>query len=195
MARAVLAILLVASPALAEDDSHQGQLELSVRFSSGLRAIATYDKADYCGKTDSSTSTGFAPVCATRSPFAMDLELGYGVARRIDTFLELRLGLETSFPSAPALHDGPHDVHVSPGARFFFSDAKTSKLFTTAQLVFDGTSYKAGGFDFGVRNMSGLWFDLDRAYGIYAYIGETATFVRWMQFSLEGGIGVQGRYR
>lgn len=196
MARAVLALVLAAaSPARADDFSHKGQLELSARFSLGMRAIATYDNKNYCGTTDSTTSTGFAPVCTGRSPFAMDLELGYGIARSIDVFVEMHLALESDFPSMPALNDGPHVFHLSPGARFFFSEAATTKLFTTAQLVFDFTGYKAGGSDFGVRNMSGVWFDLDRAYGFYAYIGPTATFARWMQFELEAGVGLQGRYR
>ena len=86
------------------------------------------------------------------------------------------------------------------GARFFFSDAKTSKLFTTTQLVLDFSGYEdAGGAsrgtDVGVRNMNGLWFDLDRAYGFYAYIGETATFSRWLRFELEAGVGFSGRFR
>ena len=42
---------------------------------------------------------------------------------------------------------------------------------------------------------SGLWFDLARSYGVYVFVGETATVARWMRFELEGGIGVQGRYR
>ena len=39
-----------------------------------------------------------------------------------------------------------------------------------------------------------IW-DVDRAYGVYAFVGETASFVRWMRFELEAGIGFQGRYR
>lgn len=192
-------------PALARPDrdttSHKGMFEVSLRAAVGLRAIVSYDKTDYCGATDASTSTGNAPVCTGRAPFAFDLELGYGIARRIDVFAELRLGLETDFHQTPqASAPGPRMLHVSPGARFFFSDAKSSKLFTTAQLVFDFAGYKdAGGADrgtdFGVRNMNGLWFDLEKAYGFYVYLGETATFSRWMRFELELGVGFQGRYR
>jgi len=180
--------------------THKGQFQVSLRLALGLRAIIPYDKLDYCGQTESGTAAGNAPVCTGRAPFSFDLELGYGVAQRIDAFVELRLGLETDFASSPVQMGGPRMFHVSPGARFFFSDAKSSKLFTTAQLVFDFAGYEeAGGAgrgaDFGVRNLNGLWFDLDRAYGFYAYIGETATFSRWLRFELEAGIGISGRYR
>lgn len=187
----------VAAPA---DYSHKGQLQASARIALGLRAIVPYEKTDYCGQTDSATSSGNAPVCTGRAPFSFDLELGYGVARRVDLIVELRLGLETDFAPTAVAMDGPRMFHLAPGARFFFSDAKTSKLFTTVQLVVDASGYEDGGggsrgTDFGVRNMNGMWFDLDRAYGFYAYIGETATFSRWLRFELEAGIGFSARYR
>ncbi|MBA3452143.1 MAG: hypothetical protein H0T42_03480 [Deltaproteobacteria bacterium] len=195
----VLVLLLVGRTATA-DYSHKGQFQVSARIALGLRAIIPYEKGDYCGQTDRASSSGNAPVCTGRAPFSFDLELGYGVARRVDLIAELRLGLETDFAATALATEGPRVFHLAPGARFFFSDSKTSKLFTTAQLVFDFSGYEDGGgasrgTDFGVRNMNGMWFDLDRAYGFYAYIGETATFSRWLRFELEAGIGFSGRYR
>lgn len=180
--------------------SHKGQFQVSARLALGLRAIVPYEKADYCGTTDSSTTTGNAPVCTGRAPFSFDLELGYGVAQRIDAILEVRLGLETDFAASPVAMDGPRIFHLAPGARFFFSDAKTSKLFTTAQLVLDFSGYEttggaSRGTDVGVRNMNGLWFDLERAYGFYGYVGETLTFSRWLRFELELGFGFSARFR
>ena len=43
--------------------------------------------------------------------------------------------------------------------------------------------------------MIGLWFDLDRAYGFYGYVGETLTFSRWLRFELELGFGFSARFR
>jgi hypothetical protein len=176
--------------------SHQGQLAISVRFAVGWRALAPYND-EYCGQTD---SMGDVPVCTGRAPFSLDFELAYGIRRKIDALVELRLGIEQDFGMSSTDQEGARVFHVSPGARFFFSDAGKSKLFTTAQFVIDASGYKnaagAGlGTDFGVRNMSGLWIDLDRAYGFYAFVGETATFARWLRFELEAGIGLQGRYR
>ncbi len=179
--------------------SHYKQLELSIRFSVGLRAITPYNN-EFCGDTDNTRANGFAAVCTGRSPFAVDFELGYGIGRKIDAFIEMRLGLESDFGMSQSDTTGTHQFHLSPGARFFFSDAGSTKLFTTAQVVLDTTGYKnlAGGTlsaDFGFRNMNGLWIDLDRAYGFYVFVGEEATFSRWLRFELDAGIGIQGRYR
>jgi hypothetical protein len=179
--------------------SHKGQLEVSVRLAVGLRAIAPYND-EFCGQTDSAAANNQAAVCTGRAPFSLDFELGYGIARKVDAFLELRIGIEEDFGASPTASEGAREFHVSPGARFFFSDAGRSKLFTTAQLVIDASGYKdlAGdglGTDIGLRNMSGLWIDLDKAYGFYVFIGETATFARWLRFELEAGVGIQGRYR
>ena len=178
---------------------HTGQFGISLRLALGLRAITPFDKAVYCGKTDASASSGNAPVCVGRSPFSLDLEASYGLRAKLDAFLEIRLGIETDFGSSPTANDGPHIVHVSPGIRVFFSEARRSKLFSTAQLVLDFSGYKDSsgltrGADFGVRNLNGLWFEIDKSYAAYVYVGETLTFVRWLSFELEGGVGFQVRY-
>jgi len=201
--RALLVVAVLATTASADSGSedagftHKGQFEMSVRGALGMRALVPYDDEDFCGETD---STGNASVCVGRSPFTLDFEPAYGVARAIDAFVELRIGIEADFGSTATANDGPHVFHLSPGARFYFADARRLKLFTTAQVVFDFTGYKkldgsARGSDFGLRNMSGLWLDLTRDYGVYGFIGETATVVRWLGFHMEAGVGVQGRYR
>ena len=192
--------IAAAAPAPAHGLDHTGQIGISLRLAIGMRAIAPYDKAVYCGKTDSTVDTGNAPVCVDRSPFVLDLEGSYGLRARLDAFLELRLGIEADFGSTVQAMDGPHIVHVSPGVRFYFSEARRSKLFSTAQLVLDFSSYKdpttnlARSSDFGVRNLNGIWFEIDRSYGVYAFAGETLTFVRWLAFDLEAGLGFQARY-
>jgi hypothetical protein len=179
--------------------SHEGTFGLSARIALGLRAIATYDEANYCGSSDSSVTTGNAPVCVSRAPFSLDFELAYGLAKKADVLLELRLGIEQDFGSTAAQNNGPHAVFVSPGVRFWFNEANASSLFATAQAVFDFTGYqdaagKGRGADLGVRNLNGYWLDLTKSYGVYAFAGETATFARWIRLELEAGIGFQGRY-
>ena len=176
-----------------------GQFGISLRLGLGLRAITTYDKGVYCGTTDASTSSGYAPVCVGRSPFALDLEASYGLRARLEAFLELRLGIESDFGSSPLAMDGPHIVHLSPGLRLFFSEAKRTKLFSTLQLVLDFSGYKqadgiARSSDFGVRNLNGLQFEIDRRYAVYGFVGETLTFVRWLGFELEAGVGFAAHY-
>jgi len=179
--------------------SHRGQLEVSLRTSLGLRAIIAYDDADFCGDTDVSAKQGNAPVCTGRAPFSLDFEVGYGLTDKIDLLLETRLGIESDFGTTSSASDGPRMFYLSPGARVFFADAGRSKLFTTGQLVLDFAGYKdtsgdKRGFDLGVRNLNGLWFDIERAYGFMVYAGETLTFGRWLRAELEVGIGVQARF-
>ncbi|MBP6629400.1 MAG: hypothetical protein KA297_08210 [Kofleriaceae bacterium] len=208
---AVVAFLVAAGPAAgpgvaAADPTprstpagHKGQFGGSVRLGLGLRGISTYDDTDYCGERSVDTGSGNAVVCIDRAPFAFDLELSYGVTDRIEVLGELRLGLERDFAPTAAGGDGPRPLHLSPGLRVFFSEAGTSRLFTTGQVVFDFTGYEdatgtSRGSDVGVRNLNGLWFDLDDSYGFYGYVGETLSFSRWLRFELEAGVGFQGRY-
>jgi hypothetical protein len=186
------------APAAARSTDHAGQFGFSGRVSIGLRGIATYDDTDYCGKRSPDTSTGFSPACIGRAPMSLDLEASYGFGRHRELLVEFRVGLERDFGRVPDT-DGPRVHFVAPGVRFFFNEAKTSKLFTQVQLVVDFSSYKdpSGedrGADYGFRNLNGLWFDLHHAYGFYVYIGETLTLQRWIMGSLEAGIGFQGRY-
>lgn len=178
---------------------HKGQFQLSLRAALGFRAIATYSGDDFCGDTDKDTSSNNAPVCTSRTPFSFDIELGYGVAKKLDLLLEMRFGLEGDFGALPTSMSHPHSVKLSPGVRYFFSEGRRSKLFTTGQVVFDFTGYEnaAGndrGNDVGIRNLNGYWFDLQREYGFYVYFGESATFARWFDLELEAGVGIQGRY-
>lgn len=198
--RLVLGVLLLASPALADDripDGHQGQFGLSARFGLGVRGIATYN-SDYCGTTDTTAKNGNAPVCTGRSPVFLELEPSYGVAKSIELTLGVHLALEKDFGAAPGL-DGPHPFRLEPGARFFFSEAGHSKLFVQPSLVLDFSGYdKAGGgsygTDFGVGAKEGYWLDLHRAFGFYVFVGETVEFARWLDADLSFGIGIQGRY-
>ena len=173
---------------------HKGQFGASARLSLGARGIATYDNDVYCGKTDPEGEFGFASVCTGATPLALDLEGSYGVKPTIELVLEMRLGIEGDFGDAPGM-DGPHPFWLSPGARFFFSEAARSKLFVQPEVVFDFAGYDSRpGNDFGVRGIEGFWIDLHRSYGFYFYIAETLTFSRWLSATFEGGIGFQGRY-
>lgn len=199
----MLVVLALAAPAFADDTEppatfHKGQIGISARFGLGERAIATYNSKYYCGALDPQAQYGFASVCTARTPLALGLEASYGVAKHIELLVELRLGLERDFGSMPGA-EGPRPLVVAPGARFFFSEAKRSKLFVQPEVVFDFSSYKDTmgmdrGNDFGVRGLEGLWVDLHRTYGMYLFVGETLTMARWIDASFEVGAGFQMRY-
>lgn len=200
--RGILVLLLVAglSGSARADDTeppvtfHKGQFGVSARVGLGVRGIATYENTVYCGKTDAQAEHGFASVCTGRMPVALDLEAAYGVAKSIELTLEMRIGIESDFGTGPGA-DGPHPFHLAPGARFFFSEAKHTKLFVQPAVVFDFAGYdQRSGNDFGIRGIEGFWIDLHRSYGFYFWIAETLEFSRWLSATFEGGIGFQGRY-
>jgi hypothetical protein len=191
---AIASVASIASPAaaLADDgepvSTHKGQFGLSARLGVGVRAIATYDRDVFCGSAVEDR------VCTGRSPMSLDLEAAYGIRDSIELTFELRVGLESDFGSTPG-GKGPRPFHIAPGARFFFSEAKRTKLFVQPSLVFDFASYgQREGNDFGVRGIEGLWIDLHRSYGAYVYVAETIEFSRWLSGGFEAGIGFQGRY-
>jgi hypothetical protein len=198
------AVLAAAGPAFADDVGeppttfHKGQVGISARFGVSARGIATYN-SDYCGVTDSTAKNGNAPVCTGIAPFAFELEGAYGVAEHVELTLEMRIGVARDFGPTAAGGQGPRPLFLAPGARFFFSEAKHLKLFIQPAVVFDFASYKdaAGadrGKDIGVRGLQGVWIDFHRTYGIYAFLGETAEFARWLSGEMEVGFGIQGRY-
>src|SRR5262249_28669792 len=156
--RVILVLMLLAAPAWADDPeppitSHKGQFGVSARFGLGVRAIVTYsgDRPLYCGKTDPAQNSGFAAVCTGRTPLAFDLEAAYGVADSIELTLALGIGVESDFGRAPGM-DGPRPLTLAPGARFFFSEAKHSKLFVQPSMVFDFAHYdQAPSSDVGLK--------------------------------------------
>jgi hypothetical protein len=191
--RAILVVMLFASPVWADDTDppltgHKGQFGLSARMGVGVRAIATYDRTVFCGAEVEDR------VCTGRAPMSLDLEAAFGVSSTIEATLELRVGIESDFGAAPGT-DGPRPLSLSPGARFFFSDTKRTRLFVQPALVFDFANYEQrDGNDFGVRGIEGLWIDLHRSYGLYFYVAETIEFSRWLSGGFEVGAGFQGRY-
>jgi len=186
----------VAAAMATDPRDHHRQFGLALSLPFGLRAIQTWD-GEYCGGTNEETG-GNAPACVGRAPQALDVTVSYGVRPLIEAILELRVGLEGDVGPTSSSTDGPHVFHLAPGARLFYSDARTSKLFSTAQAVFDFTGHEdvtgeSLGTDLGVRNVNGIWFDRDASWGWYLFFGETLSFTRWLRFELEGGAGIQGR--
>lgn len=192
----VIALISLGAPTAFADDGaafHKGKFGGSARLALGVRGIATYDNTIYCGKTDPEAEFGYASACTGRAPLSLDLELSYGVKAAIELVLEVRLGLERDVGATPTSEDGPRPFHLSPGARFFFSDTARVKLFVQPQLLIDLAGYTSGN-DYGVRGIEGLWIDLHRSYGVYGFVGETLGFSRWLSAAFEAGVGFQGRY-
>lgn len=178
-------------------EGHLGQFGLGLQLAVGMRAINTYQDTTYCGTVGDNGNANQA-YCLARTPMTFDFELTYGVRPALEALLEVRIGVERDFGTSPG-SDGPHVHQFAPGARFFFAESGRAKFFSTAQVVFDTSSYQDAsgsdrGFDLGVRNVNGFWIDMKRSYGFYVFFGEEAGFKRWLSASLEAGLGIQGRY-
>lgn len=139
-------------------------------------------------------------MCIGRVPASVELVFAYGVRPNLEVLLELRVGLERDFgPTQATTDDGPRMFRWSPGVKFYFSDAGTSKLFSSVQLAFDHTGYEEPGeggrpTEIVLRNVNGLQLDLHPSYGVYVFVAEELAFRRWLSAAGELGIGIQGRY-
>jgi len=71
---------------------------------SGSAGIKPYNSTVYCGQTDVTAANGNAPLCTGRTPFRIDLEAAYGVAKHVELLFELRLGARSE---TSARHPGP----------------------------------------------------------------------------------------
>jgi hypothetical protein len=174
---------------------HHRQFAVGLQVPVGVRAIAPYD-GEWCGVRGSNENEN-AEVCVGRTPASLDFELAYGIRPRLELLLELRVGLERDFgPSRDRDGEGPRLFRWSPGVKFYFSEARVSRLFSTVQIAFDHSGYRHSdvGTDVFFRNVNGLQFDLHPSYGLYLFVGEELAFRRWLWFGVEAGIGIQGRY-
>jgi hypothetical protein len=64
------------------------------------------------------------------------------------------------------------------------------------QLAYDRTNQnneRVGNTDLAFRNSNGFMVEIMRNFGVYFQFGETIGFVRWMSFTVDGGVGVQAR--
>jgi len=193
--------LIPAAPAPREPEprewtGHRHQLGVGLQVGAGLRGIKPYDDL-YCGERGTDGAAD-APVCVGRQPLGVDIQLTWGASAGVELLVEGRLGLERDFGAA-AGDLGPRPLRLAPGARFFFAESGRTSFFSTLQAVVDFTDYRdpsgaSRGTDVGARNVNGLLLDLDPAYGLYVFLGETAAFRRWIAAELELGLGIQGRY-
>jgi hypothetical protein len=161
---------------------HRNQLGLAVLPGAGYRVIAPYQENIPCGQQDKRVCTGMLP-------FFIDAQPSFGFGAHWDVLLDLRFGIVSDFTHS-------HQFAVAPGIRYWVDPELEVKFFATLQGVYDATPQNNGAVhdsDFGVRNANGLMFEVMRNFGIYAQLGETVAFRRWLRFEIDGGVGVQVR--
>jgi hypothetical protein len=170
--------------------SHKGQFGVHASFGLGYRALFPYDDDDYCGDDNA--------VCWGAPPPLFELGLAYGVSKSVELLVDMRLGLTTDFKPQRVGEDAPRPLSFDAGAKIYIDDSGSAKLFTSILFHIDRTDYSASGAsqstDYGVRNVNGLLLDFHRTFGLYLAFGETISFVRWLRFEVDAGIGVQARF-
>ena len=170
---------------------HEGQFTLYMHAGVGYRVLFRYDMDDFCGEAAKS-------VCTTISPPFLEVGVGYAFTSHIEMMLDVRLGLVGDFRPDTSTASKPHVLAFQPGIRFYIDDEGSVKWFTGFAASIDRTDYSASGVsartDVGIRNVNGLLIDLHRTFGVYVHFGETLSFVRWMRFEIDGGVGMQARF-
>jgi hypothetical protein len=177
----------------AEVFNHKGQFDVNLQAGFGYRAVFPYDE-QFCGEIKDDGSGDNKSPCLGRSPFGIDLALGYGLLDRVELFLQMRLGLESDFGENLG-DDGPRAFALSPGIRGYIGELGRGRFFATVQLWLDLTDYaQFDGADVGVRNTNAYQIDLHKTFGIYFFFGEIASWKRWLGFEIEAGVGAQARF-
>ncbi|HXU82689.1 MAG TPA: hypothetical protein VN914_14905 [Polyangia bacterium] len=166
---------------------HHNQGGVSLMPGLGYRVIVPYSDNKTCG--DSSGDAG-KRVCTNMVPIFLDLQLSFGVSRRIDLITDLRFGLGKD----PA--SNTHQFALAPGVRFWLDQDVALKFYTTVQLLYDNTDYHGvlASNDFGLRNSNGLMYDVIRNVGFFFQFGESFGFRRWFRIELDAGVGIQVRF-
>jgi len=181
--------------------SHKGQMGVHSQLGLGYRVLFPYDNstnAKYCGASEPNGI--YKSVCTGRSPVFLEIGLSYGLTRKLEAVVDARLGVETDFKAATATSgDRPRALVLAPGVKVYIDDEGSSKFFSTLQVAFDFTDFSANpgiekGTDVGIRNVNGFQIDFHRTFGAYVHFGETISFVRWLRFEIDAGLGIQGRF-
>ena len=181
------------SSALEEDTfSHKGQVTVNVQGGMGFRALFPYDE-EFCGELKDDGSGENKPNCLDRSPFALDIAVGFGLFDKLELFLQAKIGLEKDI-GENTMATGPHIFELAPGIRGYIAELGTTRFFSTLQFSLDLTDYHIDGADHGIRNTNGFQLDLHKTFGIYLYFGEIVSWRRWLRFEVEAGVGVQARF-
>jgi hypothetical protein len=166
---------------------HKHQTGLSLMPGLGYRVLVPYQEHKPCGDSSGDASKR---VCTSEVPFFLDLQLSFGISRRVDIVADLRFGLAQD-PASKS-----HQFALAPGFRFWLDQDVALKFYTTVQLLYDSTDYRGvvASNDFGIRNSNGLMYDVIRNVGFFFQFGESFGFRRWFRIELDAGLGVQVRF-
>jgi len=180
--------------------SHRFQVSVDVAFGVGYSVMVVYDTTKtWCGKQDDDADQDNSSFCPGLYPPFFDFALAFGVHDKLDILAEFRLAV---------MNDNTNNKPLifMPGLRVWIDAKKNFKVGIALQLVLDftkqdspeqiqhGLPEKGEKLDVGARFAAQFQYDFLRYFGIFFRLGLTSNFMRWIQFSIEGSIGVQARF-
>jgi hypothetical protein len=171
----------------AQQLDHRGQTGLSLMPGFGYRVIVPYKPHKDCVDPSGDASKA---VCTRSVPFFTDLQLSWGMSKRVDILTDIRFQI-----AKDPINQG-RAVAFAPGVRFWLDEDVAAKFFTSVQVLYEYADYKGvvSSADFGIRNANGLMYDVIRNVGFFVQFGETMGFIRWFRIELDVGLGVQVRF-
>lgn len=161
------------------------QGEVRVGINEGYTFAIRYGSGDAC---DSIGRT----FCHGRAPVMMDFAAGFGVAEWLEIEARFRLGVESVFGVEPTSAGRGLPMQAGVGIRGYSGEANRLKFAVGVAVLADFTANQ--GTDVVARIDENLHFDVVRQFGFYFQLGETIQPLRAFTFSLDGGLGVQGRF-
>ncbi len=166
---------------------HRGQTGLSLMPGVGYRVIVPYKSNKDCGDPSRDASKA---ICTRGVPFFTDLQLSWGMTKRLDLVTDIRFQL-----AKDPINQG-RAVAFAPGVRVWLDEDVAVKFFTSLHVLYEYADYKGivSSADFGIRNANGLMYDAIRNVGFFLQFGETIGFIRWFRIELDVGLGVQVRF-
>jgi hypothetical protein len=180
-------VAMALTPVQTQPLDHRHQTGVSLMPGIGYRVIVPYKEFQTCGDSSGDLNKR---VCTNRTPVFLDLQLSFGLSKRVDVITDLRFSLGTD----PASHT--HQFALAPGIRVWLDQDVNLKFYTTIQALYDSTNYYdvVATHDFGLRNSNGLMYDVIRNVGFFFQFGESFGFRRWFRIELDVGAGVQVRF-
>lgn len=185
-------------PPGAPDTGHGGQFGLRLGLAAGYRMMFRYAESPFCGPPGSQDGES----CSYGAPLSTDLALSFAPLDALELFAWARFGMAREsktdtdavrvFGAGVRLYtmsDAPLKVFVQPAVAWSFEGGGRDPAWRAR----GGTEpdYRS---DLLLHFSVGPQYDFNRHVGMYASAGMTVGALRALSATLEGTLGVQGRY-
>ncbi len=193
--------------------SHHRLGSLAVVAGWGYGLVIPYDDI-FCGEysSDESDADGRKSLCTHAAPWHMEFIAGYGVLRRMDIVLGVRVNLQ----KRDHIHLDKLGFGLAPGVRLWITEPeKAFKVGAAIDILWmresfkgyrdrtpgagesdvkDNIENKMNDNDVGLRLGPILQYDFHHNVGVFLNPWARMTFLRWAEISFEIQLGIQARF-